>query len=296
MPTRLVADLVTISQLTKTKKTPVILHYRLYQEFNSIFTRIISKLHYSTLGHVTFHHAKKIVVPNVFYKELLQELFGISIDKICVVPNAVDTEVYDPAKIDMKRAREKYDADGKRVILFAGRLIDHKGIEYLIRAFQRVTLERIHDCNLLIAGNGPLEASLRSLVNKLELKKFVRFLGAVPQVLMPELLSAADIFVLPSLFECSSNVLREALAMEKPVISTIAGDASIVITHEKNGILVPPRRIEELADAMLYLLGNQKTAAQLGYAGRKAILERYSWNTAVQKILRIYSEVLPDKQ
>jgi glycosyltransferase involved in cell wall biosynthesis len=289
MPTRLFPDLVTLSELTKARKTPVILHYRLYQDFSSLLLKAFSRLHYSTLGYITFKHASRIIVPNFFYKELLVTVFRIPAGKTCVVPNAVDDEVYDPSRMTASETRKKYNVNEKLVVLFAGRLVTHKGVEHLIRAFRQVISE-LHDTLLLVAGDGPLEASLRDLVNKFGIRSKVRFLGGVPQASMPELYSAANVFVLPSLFECSSNVLREALAMEKPVIATKVGDAAEVITHQKNGILVEPGKVEELVDAMLYLLTNEKTALQMGRLARKTIQERYSWNVTMKEILDIYSQ------
>jgi glycosyltransferase involved in cell wall biosynthesis len=113
---------------------------------------------------------------------------------------------------------------------------------------------------------------------------------------MPQVIAAADVFVVPSLSEASSNSMREALAMEKPVIATRVGDASEVIKHGRNGLIVEPAGVKHLAEALRYLLINKKISAQLGVEARKTIEERYSWNTTVSRILEIYSQVIEENE
>lgn len=292
VPPRQFADMSTLAELTRMKKRPIILHFRLYQEFFSFFLRAASNFHYQTLGYLTFQHASRILVGNLQYRKLLIERFQIPAERISFMPNPVDDEIYDPRRFRSMPQGGKSLSNG-RTVLFTGRLVDHKGLGYLIRAFRDVALDH-PDTVLSLAGAGPLETRLKQLAKSLGLDGRIRFLGHVSPVQMPAVLASADIFVLPSLFEHSSNSLREALAMEKPVVVTRVGDAEEVIADRRNGLLVPPKNIDSLSDAISLLLDDQRLARRLGREGRKTVKERYSWEGFVQKLLNIYTEVLSE--
>jgi glycogen(starch) synthase len=293
LPPRQFADMCTLSELTRTNKRPVIVHFRLYQEFSSPFFEAVSAFHYGTLGYLTLHRASRILVGSLQYKGLLVDRFRLRPSKICLMPNPVDDEVYDPKRVEVQHARKKFGAEGT-VILFTGRLVDHKGLGYLLRAYANVAAN-YSDTHLFLAGVGPLQESLSKQVDSLGLKAYVRFLGGISPSDMPTLLAASDIFVLPSLFEHSSNSMREAMAMEKPVIVSRVGDAPEVITNRKNGLLVAPRDVEGLSDALNSLLTNRRLARRMGAEARRTVRRRYSWDAFVGNLLDVYNEVIAEK-
>ena len=166
-------------------------------------------------------------------------------------------------------------------ILFVGRLVNTKGLPYLIKAMKQV------DGRLLIVGSGPERARLERMVETLGLKDNVEFLGKVDEDRKHRLLSECLAFIMPSTFESYGIAAAEAMTYGKPVIATKIGGLPEVV--DGGGILVPPKDPQALADAMNLLLSNVQRRRSLG-AIAKQKSERYSWDTVAAEMERIYSE------
>jgi glycosyltransferase involved in cell wall biosynthesis len=149
---------------------------------------------------------------------------------------------------------------GQALVLAVGRLAAQKGFGLLLDAAARwADLEP--EPLLVIAGEGPLAAELQSRAASLGLT--VRFTGQRSDV--PALLAAADVFVLPSLWEGQSLVLQEALRAGVPIVATRVG-GNPELTGEDAAILVPPGDVLRLADAVRTVLGDHAQATRLGEA------------------------------
>jgi glycosyltransferase involved in cell wall biosynthesis/protein-tyrosine-phosphatase len=170
-----------------------------------------------------------------------------------------------------------------------GRLCAVKGQDILLRAAARI-VQRYPDTRVVIAGTGPLQHDLRSLAGTLGLDQRVLFPGAIDQPY--DLLSALDIFVLPSLHEGIPMALLEAMAMGKPVVATAVGGVPEVVTNGVDGLLVQARDDRALAEACLQLATDPKRAAVLGAAGRQTIGERFSHQPSGDRLLGIYSSIM----
>jgi glycosyltransferase involved in cell wall biosynthesis len=108
-------------------------------------------------------------------------------------------------------------------------------------------------------------------------------------------LRSSDIFILPSLAEGLSNALLEAMACGLPVVATNIGGTNEVIKNGVNGILVEPKNSEQLAQAILSLMKNQKYAYRLGINARKTITEKYSLDLLSEKYVHLYCKLLKEK-
>lgn len=145
----------------------------------------------------------------------------------------------------------------------------------------------------LIIGGGRREAEMRRLAAELGLAGRVHFLGQRDDV--PDLLSALDLFVLPSHSEGVSLALLEAMAAGLPVIATAVGGLPEVVTDGDNGLLVPPEDPEALATALERLLEDPALAQRLGANARRHVEENFSLERLGREINEIYTELIKRK-
>jgi glycosyltransferase involved in cell wall biosynthesis len=202
-------------------------------------------------------------------------------DKIVTIPNGVEPAA--PAESRGLRAELKLPPEA-RIVATVGRLTEQKGLCYLIEAAAQVLKHR-PDAHFLIVGQGPLEGALRRQAEQLGVAGNVHFLGWRKDAAL--IAAAADLFVLPSLWEGMPIALLEAMAAGVPVVATQVAGSSEIVESEKYGILVPPADAGALGREILGLLSNPERARQLGAAGRQRVLEAFS----VEKMVRAHEEL-----
>ena len=171
---------------------------------------------------------------------------GLEADRITVVYDGVDTELFGPRDRREARARLGLPQDS-RIILFVGSLRPIKGPEHMVEAFRKLKCSTGENLHLAIVGDGPLGESLREEVRELGLADSVTFAGTRLHGEVPEWMSAADVLCLSSLDEGMPNVVLEALASGRPVVATNVGGVGEVINSESVGLLVQPGDPEALA-------------------------------------------------
>ena len=175
-----------------------------------------------------------------------------------------------------------------QTILFMGQLSYRKGIFDLIDAFFQLA-DKFPKSRLIVAGSGPPRV-IHALKKKAKnLKKQVKFAGAVSYQNKHEIFSKANIFCLPSYADASPGVLMEAMASGLPIITTYEADP--LIKNGKDGLLIKAGDKKALADAIDQLLSDRRFARQLGQAAQKKA-SRYSWENQAKKFLRLYHEVI----
>jgi phosphatidylinositol alpha-mannosyltransferase len=198
-----------------------------------------------------------------------------------VVPNGIDVDHYGAGVQPFDWA-----SDGIQRVLFVGRFEEErKGFRYLLRAMARVQ-RRLPDARLLVVGNGEPER-FAAEINRLGVRN-VEFIGYVSHDDKARYLASCDVICFPSTRnESFGLVLTEAMASAKPVVaSAIPGYAS-VLTHEREGLLVPPQDDVVLADGIIRLLGDPALGRALGERGRETA-GQYAWPTVASRLLEIY--------
>lgn len=171
------------------------------------------------------------------------------------------------------------------VVLTPARLDQQKGHAYLLAA-----AALLPDATFVLAGDGPLRAELEGLARDLDIMGRCVFLGHRSDV--PDLLAAADLMVLPSLFEGLPVSVLEAMAAQRPVIATAIGGTDEAVTHGLTGLLVPPRDPAALAAAIRRLRTDPMLAERLAAAGRQRVEHEFSSIVTARQVMRIYDEVL----
>ena len=204
-----------------------------------------------------------------------------------VVHNGVSVTEPDAARVDLLRQhylQNTFDT----LVLFVGRLVEHKNLPRLLQAFAQVVKQRPRT-RLLLAGSGPLHDALAAQIGQLGLQDHALLLGEQSEV--PALMEAADLVVLPSLREGLSNVVLEAMALGRAVLSTPVGGIPQAIDNGQHGVLVEPTDTDALARALLTLIDDPALRTRLGHAAQHKVLEQYSPPAMVSAMLKEYSRV-----
>lgn len=180
-----------------------------------------------------------------------------------------------------------------KIIITVSRLVEQKGHRFLIDAVPKV-IEKFPNAIFLLVGDGILKSTLRAQIERLRLTDCVIFLGERRDVF--SLLKIADIFVLPSSgWEGLGIALVEAMAMGLPLVGTSLGGIPEVIGDGINGFLVSPKNSDQLADAVIRLLKNERLAHKMGKNGQKIYHEKFTVKRMIQAIEKDYLTLLSIK-
>jgi glycosyltransferase involved in cell wall biosynthesis len=212
-------------------------------------------------------------------------------DKLRYVPNAVDVRRFIPQPhLRLTVRKELGIPEGTFCWLAVGRLEEAKDYPTLLQAFSQVAVEH-PEAQLVIVGQGTLEAELKEMAGRLSLADRVRFLGLRTDV--ASLMNAADAFVMSSAWEGMPMVVLEAQASGLPVVATHVGGIPEVVVPGKTGCLVPPRDPDALADAMKKLMAlPPEERVKMGLAGREQVVARYSLEAILDLWEEIYESLL----
>jgi len=216
--------------------------------------------------------------------------FKVPADNLRVVYNGIDTQIYS--------MNEEASQNRDGLIMVANTDDRKKGVLYLLRALQllgtdKIKLTIVDDAerhSSYIEDVGPLPSYGFKLVRKLNLDGMVHFTGRLTHEELAQHYSAAQIAVVPSLYEGFGLPAAEAMACGTPVIATTGGALPEVVGNA--GILVPPGSADALAAAIKQLLDDKQAQQRMSEAGRKRVKEKFNWEQAARKTLEIYQEVL----
>ena len=234
----------------------------------------------------------KIVAVSEDVKKDIIRYDKTEVSKVMVITNGIDIEKFNP-KGNFADIRKEFSIkEGAIVVGFVGRIVPAKGLQYLIDSIPYVK-EEFKNIKLLIIGEGSIVAKLHEQAKEKKVYDNIIFTGRRRDI--PDILSCIDIFVMPSIAEGLPNALLEAMAMGKPIVATEVGGIPEVIKNGVNGLLVPPRDPIALATAMKGLIGNDRLAAQMGYAARDLVLDKFSMRAITQKWQTLYLSILKEK-
>ena len=247
----------------------------------------------TNIERTVMQRADGLVVSTEMEKDDLVKLYQASRCRIKGVPAGVDLELFYPRGKD--DAKQKLGIQENRVILYVGRIEPLKGIDILLKAV--ALLEDPADNRLVIVG-GSLEDDLelerlKGLSETLGIQGKVTFTGSVPQGILPDFYSAADVFVLPSYYESFGLVALEAMACGTPVVVSRVGGLKTFIKQGETGYLIPWRCPEPFAQRLDILMANPDLKESMGKAARAQALEM-SWSGVAERLLDFYSDLLAE--
>jgi glycosyltransferase involved in cell wall biosynthesis len=216
--------------------------------------------------------------------------FKVPADRIRVVYNGIDTEIY---------KGNKETSEGRDGLIMVANTDDRKkGVLYLLQALRSlrndgVKLTIVDDAarhSSYIEDVGPLPSYGSKLVRRLNLNGMVHFTGRLTREELAQRYAAARIAVVPSLYEGFGLPAAEAMACGTPVIATTGGALPEVVGDA--GMLVPPANADALAAAIRHLLNDQQAQQRMSEAGKKRVKEQFNWQQAARKTLEVYQEVI----
>ncbi|HLU05447.1 MAG TPA: glycosyltransferase [Woeseiaceae bacterium] len=213
---------------------------------------------------------------------------GIAPDLVTVIPNGVDTQLFQPRTARDCRAALSLPLD-RELVVCVSRLSPEKGVDVLVRAFAQLRKEH-PGAGLAFVGAGPMLAELTELADALEVREAVRFVGAVGHDEVPLWLGAASLVCMPSLREGHPNAAMEALACGRPVVASAVG-ALPEIVREGSGLLVEPGDPRALSSALSKALAIDWDPGRIAEGVRGA-----SWENAAASYLRVYERALDEKR
>jgi len=215
-------------------------------------------------------------------------------NKIMFMPNGIDTAKFNLNKAAGQRLRNELGVDNYFVWLAVGRFEEAKDYPNMLRAFSMIVSKK-SNVVLLLVGRGSLLEEVKKLAGALGMKDNVRFLGVRQDV--PDLMNAADAFVLSSRWEGFGLVLVEAMSCQLPVVATDSGGPREILNGGKLGHLVPPGDSEALAAAMMKMMSLPEAERQaMGRAGRAYIEANYSLEHVVDQWEVLYKELLTKRR
>ena len=209
---------------------------------------------------------------------------------VVLAPNGVDVEGIEDilAALDPPRSRPW----GR--IVSVGNLYRYKGIHENLRALKLLDDRGVRSWRYTIVGGGPYREELRALADDLELADRVRLTGRVSYAEAIRAISEADIFCLPSWLEPFGNVYAEAAVCGKPAIGCRGFGAELTIAHRETGLLVPPKSVPAVADALESLLAHPGKARELGERARRHV-RRFTWERTAGLYHDVFEQLLSRK-
>lgn len=248
------------------------------------------------IEHLNLPKANKIITVTEKLKEVLHEEYKIPLNKLVVLENGANTDLFKP--IDQIEARTILGLDLKRkYICFVGSLSPHQGVEYLIKSAPLILEKNPFTC-FLIVGGGNLESTLKNLTKELNIENRFIFTGIVKYDTVNIFISASDLCVAPYIKKRNEKIgisplkLYEYLACGKPVIASNITGLSDLLEKANAGIVVSPENPQELAKAICELLKNDQLREQFGENGHTYVSQNHSWTIVAKKVVDICENIL----
>lgn len=236
------------------------------------------------LTKLAYRNTKVIAVGNQVKKNLI-EYFDLDNNQVSVIHNAIKP-FEDKIIIDknIKKAKDK----GNAIIGNIGRLSEQKGMEYFIKAAS-IIVKQYSNVKFFIVGTGEDEEKLKRLSEYLDLDKYIIFMGYRSDI--QNLISQIDFVVLSSLWEGLPLTPIEAFSVGKTIVATDVDGTVEIVKDKVNGLLVPPRDVEKLAQAMVKLINNHKQREKYEKKAYETYINQFSFDKLKKKYLKYYKNL-----
>lgn len=240
---------------------------------------------WKSLNRDASYRAKFITANSNFTRDWYRRMYGKEVSRrLRTIPAGVDNAV--DFERDVSWIDKKYKFRHDKMVLFTGRLTEHKGVYYLIAAARKIKAE------IVILGDGPEQPYLLELVEKYKLKN-VHMLGYFSQRLgkINDFYLRADVYVAPSVWaEPLGMVILEAMAHRTPVIATRKGGITSIVKDGVNGYLVRAKSASDIVHKVNDLLIDDKLRKKMGIAAYKSVVKSFSWRRVATKFYNLYRQ------
>ncbi|MEL7669254.1 glycosyltransferase family 4 protein [Methanobacterium sp.] len=263
----------------KIMRKPIILWTEDWGGDNSSIRRKIS----SKVSKIIANYSDALIVPGSKHKEYLISL-DVTCEKIFIVPNISDINEND-SNLTINNLRTKFKIDNKKIILYVGRLVERKGIDFLLNAFTKLRNE-FDNVLLIIVGDGNYKKNLEFMTKQLGISDSVYFVGQVENKDLDSYYSICNICVIPSVSSKMKDpwvfVVNEAMYFGKPVIvSDAVGAAFDMVKKGENGFIVPEKDVDELFISMKTIISDLKLEKKMGFNSKKIIEDNFRYENMI---------------
>ncbi|MFC2005290.1 glycosyltransferase family 4 protein [Chloroflexota bacterium] len=244
--------------------------------------------------------ADKIIVVTSRLKEILQTDYRVPADKIVVVQNGANTDLFKP--MGMLEARRELNLNpAGRYVCFVGRLWPLQRVDCLIKSVPLI-IQDFPDTKFLILGDGETKPSLISLARQTGISDVIDFTGMVPHQKVPLYVNASNICIILEEYNFRSArtgssplKLYEYMACAKPVVTSGIPGSDEDVIKSGSGFVVDTSNIEELSGAIKKLLGDEQLRKTMGEKGRVAAVEKHNWGKVADQVSMIFRSTLQEK-
>jgi glycosyltransferase involved in cell wall biosynthesis len=267
------------------------------RKFKGIPERGLRRLFAVWATRMCFNAAAKIICISAGLKDHLSRNWNIEESKLTVLPCAADIEAFKP-NYNSETVRKSLGLTTEPVVMWVGGFYPWHDLELLLESFAQV-LQKNSNARLVLVGDGQTRPSIERKLQKDGLQHAVIMTGAIAHANVPEMLSIADIAVVPAAPVPASRggtgtplKLFEYMAAGKPIVATDLNQAAEVIQDGHNGLLVEAGKVDRFARAILTLLNDPVERMRLGQNARQQAVELYSWVQYTRRLEEIYLNVL----
>ena len=267
------------------------------RRFKGIPERGLRRLFAIWATRLCFNTAAQIICISPRLKEHLRTKWNVDGSKLTVLPIAADVEAF-KMNYNSEQVRKGLGLATEPVVMWVGGFYPWHDLSLLLESFTRI-LGRRPDARLVLVGDGQTRSSVEDMVKKAGLGHAVIMTGAIAHSQVPEMLSIADVAVVPSPPITASLggtgtplKLFEYMAAGKAIVATALNEAAEVIQNGYNGLLVDAGDVNQFADATLKLIDDPEMRSRLGQSAREQAVKQYSWEHYTRRLEEIYLSVV----
>lgn len=251
----------------------------------------IKRLLYKTLDRFSEIFADYFLVVSAVLEQAMIHGHGIPQEKVVKIYNGIETEHYKPhdQEAGRRRVRQEYSVNDNDILIGSlGRLVWQKGFEYFLQSIP-ILIRDIPKARFMLVGEGPLRQELEGQARSLDIHDRLLFTGHRNDI--KDMMAAMDIIVIPSLLEGFPMITLEAMAMEKPIVTTAIDGITEQIIDGMEGLLVAPKNPLALAQAVKRLVDDPGYARSLGINARVKVVQDFSVRRMITETIKVYEKL-----
>lgn len=234
------------------------------------------------------YEARRVITCSRYMHDQARRIFELPSQKMHCIPNGVSTEEFRLVAADEVEAlRDRLAPGGEALVLFAGRLEYEKGVQTLLRAVRGLKDSGL-PVRLIVAGDGTYRGALEEQARKLRLVRPVTFTGFLDRAELVARYRAADVAVVPSIYEPFGIVALEAMAAGTPLIVSATGGLAELVDDGATGLCVPPEDVGALGDALRRVLEEPAFGQALALRAHARLEAAYSWDAVARRTVTAY--------
>jgi len=237
------------------------------------------------------HESWRVICCSQYMSEQVRWAYGLTQDRVKVIPNGVDSSVYEQ-EFERTEFRKRFASPEEKIVLFVGRLVYEKGAQILVGAMPKI-LSRVN-AKFVVVGEGGMKDSLMQQVKNMRLAHRIAFTGFLDEESLRKLYQIADVCVVPSLYEPFGITALEAMAAKTPLVASNSGGLSEIVEHDITGTKVHAGSADSVAWGVTKVLLDSGYANWIRHNAYQKALEVYDWTKIAKETKEFYERILQE--